>query len=910
MSTENDPVDAVIAAILDGKPVDWNQTNTSLSSDDRALIEPLRVLAAIAAQTADASSDTQARSAADERFVLQELLGRGASGEVHRAWDTRLQREVAVKILHRDRPFASSVIAEAQRLARVSHTSIVTIFDIYEANGSAFICMELLKGRTLDAIVRERGAFTAEGAAQIGIQVCRALTAVHQSGLVHRDIKAHNVMLEDDGRVVLMDFGAGVEVGAGQTTVREGTPLYMAPELLEGSAPAPASDLYSVGILLYHLVTAGYPVTGETLGHIRAGHARGAASREAQLHVTRPLADVVARALQPDPADRFESASAMAEALASIVRSRKTLRVAMAVLSVAVVGSGTWMAWRNGTQPLPGGVRQTELSMPEDMAAFGSLSADGRLMTYLSPDGSLKTMDTGTQVIRLLVSGSDRDKAIDFSLFRPGHDTVLFSAENSDCQCEQLREVSSEGGVVRSLLPQPRFSTVRLLDVTANGNRALVRATRDGKAEELGIVDIGNDTYRALVPPPRNMGRATISPDGLYAAYDGTALDAQSMDLFVLDVESGTTADLLTGAEHDENPVWALDGKSILFASNRAAARSLWRLPVSKGRPAGTPSLLQRDMGLFFPLHLSQNGTLLQWRAPIVNVETASFDPVRGVIVGERQPLIGRFAGSNAAPDWSPDGEALVYVSERKVTGPERSTLVVRSARDGSEREIQLPINGPLDPMWSPDGLTLAVRGPGSRNGVRGVRLIDITTGSVRSVFPFDGLFSLQWHPAGTSVFFVGEKGVKRLDVTNGTSSDVAVEGGWSVIRIAPSPDGSQLAVSATREQIWALLLVPAAGGSPRVLYVAEIPGLGVYDWTPDGNRIVITRTADGANPHQQELVTVAVSDGRVTPAGLKADGLASVRMRPDGRAIAYRTGRNVRSLWILERFLHADARR
>ena len=219
MSGEPDPVERLLADILDGRPVDWAGAAAALPPDVAGLLEPLRVIATLAEHPSDGESAT----AAQARFTFGELIGRGAFGEVYRAWDARLQRDVAVNSCdvtgHSRRQFE-----EARRLARVHHPSVVTIHDVYEADGCTGICMELIRGRTLDAIMRESGNFTPDAVAQIGVQLCRALAAIHQAGLIHRDVKAHNVMIDEHGRVVLMDFGAGSDASLGDDSRLEGTP--------------------------------------------------------------------------------------------------------------------------------------------------------------------------------------------------------------------------------------------------------------------------------------------------------------------------------------------------------------------------------------------------------------------------------------------------------------------------------------------------------------------------------------------------------------------------------------------------------------------------------------------------------------------------------------------------------------
>ena len=170
------------------------------------------------------------------------------------------------------------VLREGRAIAKINHTNVVSVFGVEVHDGRVGLCMELVTGKTLDQIVRAQGTLGAHEAMMIGQSVCRAMSAVHGANLVHRDIKARNVMRADGGRIVLMDFGAGQALrdrsGAGRGDVH-GTPLYMAPEALAGRPGAVATDIYSTGVLLYYLVTGRYPFEGATTEEVERARTRG-----------------------------------------------------------------------------------------------------------------------------------------------------------------------------------------------------------------------------------------------------------------------------------------------------------------------------------------------------------------------------------------------------------------------------------------------------------------------------------------------------------------------------------------------------------------------------------------------------------------------------------------------------------
>jgi tRNA A-37 threonylcarbamoyl transferase component Bud32 len=187
-------------------------------------------------------------------------------------------------------------------------------------DGRVGIWMDLIPGATLEQLVRDRGRMGDREAALVGLDLCRALAAVHQAGCVHRDVKAQNVMREDGGRVVLMDFGTGREDWqrpADSDGDLTGTPLYLAPELFRGASASQQSDIYSLGVLLYHLVTEAYPIEARTLADVEAAHQEGRRRylRDARPDLPAQFVRVVERALSADPAERYGTAGAMEAAL-------------------------------------------------------------------------------------------------------------------------------------------------------------------------------------------------------------------------------------------------------------------------------------------------------------------------------------------------------------------------------------------------------------------------------------------------------------------------------------------------------------------------------------------------------------------------------------------------------------------
>jgi serine/threonine-protein kinase len=336
------PLLDVAAALADGRAVDWESAARSITCDEeRRLLDELRFIAGVARSVPGGSvsppgPEVDARSPAalpgtvDSWGPLKivEHVGRGTFGDVYRAWDTRLDREVALKILQRterdDPARASTVIREGRLLARVRHPNVVTVYGAERVSGQVGVWMEFVHGKTLEEELRLQGPLDVDRVIRVGIDLSGALATVHRAGLLHRDVKAQNVICDRDGRLVLTDFGAGCELeGETDAQARElaGTPVCVAPEVLGGHAATPRSDVYGLGVLLYHLVTGTYPVFGRSLKEVREAHAHGTRTplAAARPDVMSAFARIVDRALDPNPASRYGSPEALGAELASLV---------------------------------------------------------------------------------------------------------------------------------------------------------------------------------------------------------------------------------------------------------------------------------------------------------------------------------------------------------------------------------------------------------------------------------------------------------------------------------------------------------------------------------------------------------------------------------------------------------------
>jgi eukaryotic-like serine/threonine-protein kinase len=252
-----------------------------------------------------------------ERYELEELVGTGGMSSVYRAHDRLLERDVALKVLHQqfvaDTDYVERFRREARSVAQLSHPNIVTVIDRGEQDGRQFIVFEYINGENLKALVEREGPLSEEDAVRLALQIARALGFAHDNGLVHRDVKPQNVLLNGDGQAKVTDFGIArsldVKGGLTQTGTVMGTSDYIAPEQARGSRVDAQSDIYSLGAVLYELLTGEVPFPGDNFVAVAMRHINEPppSVRERRPDVSPRLDALIRRAMAKEPRDRFGS---------------------------------------------------------------------------------------------------------------------------------------------------------------------------------------------------------------------------------------------------------------------------------------------------------------------------------------------------------------------------------------------------------------------------------------------------------------------------------------------------------------------------------------------------------------------------------------------------------------------------
>ncbi len=857
------------------------------------------------------------------RYEIVDTLGEGGMGVVYKARDTHLDRFVAIKAL----PAATAAhpgrkqrfVQEARAASALNHPNIITVHDIDAAGGTDFIVMELVTGRTLTDLIPREG-MPPDEALPIAIQIAGALAAAHAAGIVHRDLKPGNVMVGDDGRVRVLDFGLAKlreadsdEAVPGSAVTREattaaaprteegtilGTLNYMSPEQAEGRRVDPRSDVFSFGSVLYEMLSGRRAFPGEsaasTLGAILYKE-----PTPVPADVPPRLRELLTRCLQKDPAQRFQRMRDLEDALAQVsdevgagavragpaggarllLRPLPLLAIGLGAIAMLLIAAG-WL-WLE--RPRPGGATEPLVALPlttyPGVEQTPALSPDGRQVAF-SWNG--EGQDNYDIYVQMIGTGATLrltdDPAIDWApMWSPDGNEIRFYRYWAEGRLAVM-SVPPLPGRERTLVDNPFPPALPTAVLFFAGPAWSPDGSHTAHPSPSGLVLSGNGGVRMLGDLPGGSELfPSFAPDGRSLAFVWQPGGVDS-ELWSLRLGPGFQADgaptrLTAGMRLINHPTWTPDGSEIIFSAATESGMGLWRIAASG---ASRPRRLVLGGGDAWSPALSRDGTRLiyEQRTDRSSIWRAPLGPDRGP--AERITASTR---SDGLPAYSPDGTRLAFSSTRS------GSLEIWLADADGSNPVQLTSLGQYSvmPEWSPDSRSIAFQSSGDTGtdlyvvGAEGGEPRRVTTDPDHEQQP-------TWSPDGQSVYFMSKRSgsaeIWRVPAGGGPATQVTRDGG-EFARF--SPDGSELYFTRGDYGSLELWRMAAAGGAATRI---EVPP--IYDWgfMIVSGRLYFTRPLDGGT---YPLLSLDLASGAVQEvARIGFSPFAKFSVSPDGRWVAY----------------------
>ena len=823
--------------------------------------------------------------------ILREL-GRGGMGSVYLARDVRLGRNVAIKLLPGGISSSDQLLRrfkrEAQTISRLNHPNIITIHEIETSGTDELIVTEYVEGETL----RERllaGPVPVDQALDICLQTASALAAAHASGIVHRDIKPENIMIRRDGLVKVLDFGIAklVERVAERPidptltdmdrVVPIGTPRYMSPEQMRAQPIDARTDIWSLGCVLYEMLTGARPFSGTTTSDLIVA----VLEREPE-----PLAEsfapalkrVIERSLVKDRELRYSSIGEMSRDLQRIQATnlpdrelreeRRSNRSAVPVVAIgvfvaALLGLG-YLIFRTDSRLLSRALTNRPL---EAVALLTNNPAyDGQ--ARFSPDGSKivfsSNRDGGaTEVYLMNADGSSPKRLTNNSApdlqptLSPDGNQIAFASTRGERTNIYL--MSADGTEERQVTAginayRPEWSPdgTRILFATSEEKTNKVEDNIDlGKEFSLCIVNPDGSRLHCL-PPGAFDSAGSWSPDGTQIVFsskrDATAETYENSEIYLMKSD-GTGVTRLTNlpGSFDTNPRFSPEGTHIVFTSVIYGVGTVYQMRVDG---SDLQKLTQiSDNGSNDVLDWSPDGSRI-----LVAYSVQSSDPeIYSIAAPSNTVHVSRLTRSVATemmPDVSADASEIVFVSDRE-NGVNK--IFVMSADGSNLRRLTDTSYHELSPTWSPDGTRVAFEHDGTgklqiyvvgRDGSDIRQITDHQGGCGRAAWSPDGewlAFQCGAHPV-TDIY------VARADGSDGHALTPLMDDKYFDGDPTWSPDGTRIAFTSSRQivtETGGIFIMNRDGSEIRQL--THFPAFNATpDWSPDGHRIVFKSNRDG----------------------------------------------------------------
>ena len=851
-------------------------------------------------------------------------------GEVWKAWDPRLERTVAIKILSAPSDaVAAGTLAEARAASKLNHPNICTVYEVGTAAGRSFIVMELVEGRPISELIPSDG-LSADTVIRYGIQIAEALEHAHESGVVHRDLKGANVMVTAEGRLKLIDFGIATTLAAvtGDDVTREqpassggavGTLAYMAPEVLKGGDATPRSDIWSLGVLLYEMAAGQGPFIGTTQTDVVAAIVK---ETQAPLpeRVPPALRSVIQRCLLKEPARRYAHAGSVQSALEAIASTTgvapvvghggagpwsKTRMVGVAALIVAV-GLTYWLGFTGAASDGPGlrlanAARVTGAGGDESAP---SLSRDGRMLAYQAttaeggqPDIWVMQVGSGAPINRT----ADTTEADRAPVWAPDDSAIAFHSTRDGGGYYVMPAL---GGPARRVIDSPSQGRPQW---SPDGSE-LAGVVQDGDRRQIEIVSLQTGAKRSI-PLTHSTRRFDLSwsPDGrFFAIVDAISDEGEIGDLLVISATDGRDHSIADGRFAVWAPSWSRDSRTLYFVSNRDGNMDLWEQRVSgDGSALGVAARVTNGVGMRFAA-LSGDGSRVAysqgnrvanlWRVPLGKGRPATWADAEQLT--HDQAFAELFA-------LSPDGQQLYFSSDRSGN----QELWAMPAGGGEIRQLTFEPTPDWAGSVSPDGAQLAFYS--FRSGNRDIWVMP-TAGGVARQLTTDRANDLlpSWSPDGETIAFMstrsGQQNIWTMPAGGGdaTPLTMGMESGFFA-RWSPDSKWLYYLTGDMQGHLATLARRTRRGGSQELLSRwSRLVGWSVIDRSTvfvekrvPGGSIVWEADADGADLPPIRQITA--SGGFL--GGGKIGSLPGPGPVTDGRFLYFSWREHVGDIWVMD---------